>query len=113
MESTPLTQSVPRTGLAAGLPQLRQSTLSRVVLDNPAARVVCFTLDAGQSIDPHGEPDAELLTVLDGELELTVGDETLTAVAGDLVYLAPGERQGWVATAPTRLYQVILAPGSR
>ena len=111
MEATPVTQSVTGLGLAAALPQLKQSTLSRVVVDNPAARVILFALDAGQSVDPHDEPDAEVVTLLDGELELTVGEGTATVTAGDVVYLAPGERQGWVATRPSRLQQVILAPG--
>ncbi|RLP08937.1 cupin domain-containing protein [Propionibacterium australiense] len=111
MEATPVTQSVTSLGLAAKLPQLTKSTLSRVVVDNPAVRVVCFTLDEGQSIDPHREPDAEVITLLDGELELTVGERTCTVIAGDVVYLAPGERQGWIATKPSRLQQIIVSPG--
>lgn len=111
MEATPVGQSVTSLGLAAALPLLTKSTLSRVVVDNPAVRVICFTLDAGQSIDPHDEPDAEVITLLDGELEMTVGERTCAVVAGDIVYLAPGERQGWVATRPSRLQQIIVSPG--
>lgn len=48
-------------------------------------RTVRLTLDAGESVPPHQHPGREIVFhVLDGEFDLTLGEETLSLEAGDV-----------------------------
>jgi len=48
-------------------------------------KTVRLTLDAGESVPPHDHPGREIVCYLvDGELELTLGDDTHRLTAGDV-----------------------------
>lgn len=110
---TPTAQSATLTGVLAELPVTKESTTSRVLLDNPLVRVVYFSFDTGQLLTEHTSPRAVVVTVLSGSLEFTVGttgDRTAQLVAGDAVYLAPHEPHALVALEPTHLSLVMIDP---
>lgn len=108
MAPTPATQSIIGIGLAARLPTVKASTLSRVAVDNPAVRVIMFSLDEGQELTDHTEPTPEVWTVLEGQVRFTVDGQTSELTAGDVIYLAPGAQRALIATSPARLQHVVL-----
>jgi quercetin dioxygenase-like cupin family protein len=58
----------------------------RAVLFEGEPRTVRLALDEGDRVPPHSHPGRDIVChVLDGELELALGDETVTAEAGDVV----------------------------
>ncbi|QLH83080.1 cupin domain-containing protein [Halosimplex pelagicum] len=56
----------------------------RGVLFEGAPKTVQLALDEGDRVPPHQHPDTEIVCyVVDGEIEMTLGDETVDLAAGD------------------------------
>ena len=67
----------------------------------------------GQGVSLHvHEDEDELVYVIDGEIEVTLGDQTMTATAGVLALLPRGIPHGFtnIGDKPSRILDVIL-PG--
>ncbi len=107
-QRTDLTTSLAVTGLLSKLPVTESSTTSRVVVDNPAVRVVVFAFDAGELLTEHTSPRAVVVQLLDGALRFTVAGVEHPMEPGDVAYLAPGEPHSLVADAPSRLSLVMV-----
>lgn len=105
---TPLEESSAHLGLLDALPVTASSTTSRVVVNNPALRVVVFAFDEGEMLTEHSSPRAVVVQLLDGAMRFTVGDTEHRLAPGDVVYLAPGERHALVADAPSRMSLVMV-----
>lgn len=114
MVRTPTHESVTVSEVIANLPISAEATTSRVVVDTPAIRVVVFAMDAGQELTDHSAPRAVVVQVLSGLVDFSYGGSRSQLGAGDVVYLAPGERHAVVATAPCHfaLTLVDLAPAA-
>lgn len=106
--STDVSTSLAHTGLLAALPVTASSTTSRVVVDNPAVRVVVFAFDEGELLTEHSSPRAVVVQLLDGAIRFTVGEEEHAMEPGDVIYLAPGEKHALVADAPSHLSLVMI-----
>jgi len=63
------------------------STVSRIIAKNSAGNVTLFAFDGGQSLSEHSTPFDALVQVIDGEVELTIGGETVIARVGDVVLM--------------------------
>ena len=109
---TEVNESGVSAGLYAQLPVSAEATTSRVVVSNPLLRVVSFAMDAGQELTDHQSPRAVVVQVLDGQLTFTVGEQASGLSAGDVVYLAPGERHAVLARTPCRFSLVMVEPGA-
>lgn len=105
---TELSTSLAYSQLLHELPITASSTTSRVVVNNPALRVVVFAFDAGELLTEHSSPRAVVVQLLDGAIRFTVGDQEHAMVPGDIVYLAPGERHALVADEPSHLSLVMV-----
>ena len=88
--STPSTESLFRLGLNDALPISDEATTSRVVVNNEILRTVIFTFDTGQLLTEHTSPRAVIVTLLEGEMDFSIGERTERMGAGDVIYLAPG-----------------------
>ena len=108
--STPVSESVVTSGLLEAMPVSESSITSRVVVNNPLLRVVVFAFDAGEMLTEHSSPRAVVVQLLEGRIDLTLGDETSTMSPGDVVYMAPGIRHALVALEPSQLSLVMVDP---
>lgn len=108
MATTELATSLAFSHLLESIPVTPSSTTSRVVVNNPALRVVVFAFDEGELLTDHSSPRAVVVQLLDGAIRFTVGDEEHAMVPGDVIYLAPGERHALVADAPSHLSLVMV-----
>jgi quercetin dioxygenase-like cupin family protein len=106
--STELATSLGFTHLLESIPVTSSSTTSRVVVNNPALRVVVFAFDEGELLTEHSSPRAVVVQLLDGAISFSVGDDEHAMVPGDVIYLAPGERHALVADAPSHLSLVMV-----
>lgn len=95
-------------GLLSDLPVTPQAVTSRVILNNPLVRMVVFAFDTGEMLTDHMSPRAAIVHLLDGEITFTVGAEEHHLTAGDVVYLAPGQRHALVALAPSRMSLIMI-----
>lgn len=105
---TDLETSLAQTGLVASIPITASSTTSRVVVDNPALRVVVFAFDEGELLTDHSSPRAVVVHLLDGAIRFSIDNEEHTLVPGDVLYLAPGATHSLVADAPSHLSLVMV-----
>ncbi|MDD6462289.1 MAG: cupin domain-containing protein [Bifidobacteriaceae bacterium] len=103
MATTPVSHSAVITGINGKLPIIDEATTSRVVVNNAVLRHVIFTFDKGQLLTDHASPRAVIVNILEGAFDFTVGGVKHTVSAGDVVYLAPGERHALVALEPSRM----------
>ena len=108
MATTPVTESLFRLGLNEALPISEEATTSRVVVNNELLRTVIFTFDAGQLLTEHASPKAVVVTLLEGEMDFSVGERTERMSAGDVIYLAPGERHALTAVTACRMQLVMV-----
>lgn len=108
MATTPMTESQVMRGLRDELPIPTEATTSRVVVNNEVLRVVVFAMDAGQELTEHTSTRAVTVQLLEGELDMTVGDRQHSLGAGDVVYLAPNERHALVARSGCRFTLVMV-----
>ena len=63
------------------------SVVSRTLAKRNGGTVTLFAFDQGQSLSEHTVPFEALVQVLDGEVELIIGGETLVAKAGESVLM--------------------------
>jgi quercetin dioxygenase-like cupin family protein len=108
VRSTELSTSLAHTGLLPSIPVTASSTTSRVLVNNPALRVVVFAFDEGEMLTDHSSPRAVVVQLLDGAIRFTVGDDEHAMAPGDVIYLAPGERHALVADVPSHLSLVMV-----
>lgn len=92
MSTTPLEESSFHTELLEQLPILPEATTSRVVVNNPLLRHVLFSMDEGQVLTEHSSSRSVIVNILSGTIEFSIGSEVKALEAGDVVYLAPGDR---------------------
>ena len=85
-------------------------TLSPVVLQSEhEARAVLIGLHAGQELGDHEVKERAWIVVLEGEIEIESGGQTMTAGPSTLVAFAPGERRTVRSSGVARIL-LLLAP---
>jgi quercetin dioxygenase-like cupin family protein len=63
------------------------STVSRIIAKNSAGNVTLFSFDEGQSLSEHSTPFDALVQVIEGEVQLIIGGETVVARGGEVVLM--------------------------
>jgi quercetin dioxygenase-like cupin family protein len=86
-------------------------TRSPVVLHSRegAERAVLIGLRPGESLGDHGVKESTLIVVLDGEVRIDAGEESVEADAGTLLHFDPDERRSVTSGGGARLL-VLFAP---
>ena len=108
MSVTAATESLFCLGLNEALPVSEEATTSRVVVNNDVLRTVIFTFDAGQLLTEHASPRAVVVTLLEGEMDFSIGERKERLGAGDVIYLAPGDRHALTAVTACRMQLVMV-----
>ena len=87
-----------------------EGTRDPIVLhsDN-GARAVLIVLSPGQSLGEHQVKENTWITVLDGEVEVSAGGETITVGHGTMARFEPDERHSLRSADGARLL-LLLAP---
>lgn len=63
------------------------AVVSRTLMANDAGTLTLFAFDVGQALSEHSAPFDAIVQVLDGRLELTIGGQSVTAGAGQMVVM--------------------------
>lgn len=84
-------------------------TVSPVVLHSDEARAVVIGLHAGQELGQHEVKERAWLLVVEGEVQIEAGGESLVAGAGTLATFAPEERHSVRSDQGARVL-LLLAP---
>ena len=80
----------------------RENRTITIRVDQPGLSVFEIEFDETFAVDPHTHDDhVDSFLVLDGEVEFTVGDDTVRAGPGMLIAAPPGTRHGFRSAAGT------------
>jgi quercetin dioxygenase-like cupin family protein len=67
------------------------SVVSRTIIKKGTGTVTIFAFDQGEGLSEHTAPFDAMVTILDGEAEITISGETITANAGELIIMPANE----------------------
>jgi len=80
-----------------------------VLHSDDGARAVLLVLQPGQSLGDHQVKENAWVTVLDGEVEISAGDQTISGSRGTMVRFEPDERHAITSADGARVL-LLLAP---
>lgn len=84
------------------------SIVSKTMADNESFKATLFGFAQGQSLSEHTVPQHALLFFITGEVELTLGGNTVTAQANSWVHMEPGLAHSLTANMPTTMLLITL-----
>ena len=70
------------------------SIVSKTVCANNNSSLTLFAFDEGQSIAAHSAPVDAVVQVVEGQVEITISDETFHLKEGDTILMPKGEPHG-------------------
>jgi quercetin dioxygenase-like cupin family protein len=84
------------------------SVVSRTLVDEDQGTLTVFAFDKGQTLSEHKTPFDAYAIMLDGEAELTIGGETVTADAGQIVRMPANVAHSVHAPEPFKMMLVMI-----
>jgi quercetin dioxygenase-like cupin family protein len=81
----------------------------QVLSSDEETRAIAILLPAGEQLQEHQVHERAYVVVLDGEVEIDQGAETVTGGCGLLAHFEPGERRTIRALSDARIV-LVLAP---
>jgi quercetin dioxygenase-like cupin family protein len=63
------------------------SVVSRTLFDKKAVTVTLFAFDGGQGLSEHTAPYDALVTIIDGEAEVTIASKPFRLTAGEMIIM--------------------------
>ncbi|MFW5775052.1 MAG: cupin domain-containing protein [Chitinivibrionales bacterium] len=63
------------------------SVVSKTLIDKGIGNITLFSFDTGQGLSEHTSPFDAVVLILDGESEITIGGETQTVAAGQMIIM--------------------------
>jgi quercetin dioxygenase-like cupin family protein len=96
------------TDLATQLPLPEDGTLSRVLYRDDRLRVVGFAFATGQELTEHTSALPVIIQVVQGRLDLVLGDEKTEATPGSWIHLPARLPHTVRATEPTIMLLTML-----
>lgn len=88
--------------LLAAAPIVPEANVSRVLHEANGCKIVLFAMDVGQMISAHTVRFPALIQVLDGQLEVTIGEEPRPVGPGEVQLLPDSVPHGVRALSPSR-----------
>jgi quercetin dioxygenase-like cupin family protein len=85
----------------ANLPQ--KGILSNVLHKDASANITLFGFAAGEELSAHSAPTPAVLYFLEGEAEVQLGDDTVSAKPGSFVFMPPMLTHGISAKTPVKM----------
>jgi len=80
--------------------------LSNVLHKDKHVNITVFGFAAGQELSAHSAPTPASMYFLEGEAEVRLGDDTVSAHAGSFVYMPPSLTHGIRAKSPVKMLLV-------
>ena len=82
--------------------------LSRTLFSDEHVKVLAFGFDAGQELSEHTVSTPAILHIIQGEADLTLGDDSMEATAGAWVHLPPNLRHSVHAKTPVVMLLLLM-----
>ncbi|GBG55716.1 cupin [Sporomusaceae bacterium FL31] len=82
--------------------------VSLTLVQNDTVSLTLFAFSKGEAISTHSAPGDALVYIIDGETEITIGGETLTARTGETVVMPANIPHGLEAVADFKMLLVVV-----
>jgi quercetin dioxygenase-like cupin family protein len=63
------------------------SVVSKTIIKKPTGNITLFAFDKGEGLAEHSSPHEALVQILDGEVEITIGETAYTVRQGESIIL--------------------------
>jgi len=63
------------------------AVVSRTLIDKPTGTVTMFSFDAGQGLSEHTAPFDAMVSIMDGEAEVSIGGEPHIVGTGEMIIM--------------------------
>jgi quercetin dioxygenase-like cupin family protein len=105
-------QSNPEKGTAFNLEQYVDyasgSVVSKTLLKKEIGNITLFAFDKGQGLSEHTAPFDAVVHILDGEAEITIGGQTQTVAAGEMLIMPANISHALQAETPFKMLLVMI-----
>jgi quercetin dioxygenase-like cupin family protein len=85
--------------------------LSRVLHKDETVNVTLFGFSAGQELSAHSAPTPAILYFLEGEAEVLLGEDKVSAQAGSFIHMPPMLPHGISAKSPVKMLLIQIKTG--
>jgi len=99
-------------GLADLVAYSAKSVVSRTIGECPTGTMTLFAFDTDQGLSEHSAPFDAFVHVIDGEVELTIGGETLRACQGQMVIMPANVPHAVRAVTPFKMLLTMFRTGT-
>lgn|SRR5574340_415444 len=82
--------------------------LSRTLYNDERLKVVLFGFSEGQELSAHTAPMPAVIQILEGEAELTLGQDKMPAAAGAFIRMPPQLNHGIMARTPLKMLLLMM-----
>jgi quercetin dioxygenase-like cupin family protein len=98
--------------LAAVAQPLTRGIYSRTLHRDDHVAITYFSFAPGEGLSEHTSTKPAVVQILRGEAVLTLGDDTVEAKAGSLVYMAPSLQHSILAKTDVQLLLTLIKSSS-
>ena len=84
------------------------SVVSRTLIKKSAGTVTLFAFAAGEGLSEHTAPFAALAHIIEGEAEITVGEERRAVSMGEIIILPANEPHALHARRPFKMMLTMI-----
>jgi quercetin dioxygenase-like cupin family protein len=84
------------------------SVVSREIVSRPTGTATLFAFDAGQGLSEHTAPFDAMVSVLDGEVEITISGKKHLLKAGDMIVMPANEPHALKALTKFKMLLVMI-----
>lgn len=88
------------------------SIISRTVYSDNEVKSILFAFAAGQELSEHTSSQTAILYFVQGEADLTLGEDTMTAQTGTWVHMPPHLPHSILARTPVIMLLLMFKPTS-
>lgn len=82
--------------------------VSRTLAQGKALSITLFAFDKGEEISSHSSGGDAMVYVLDGETEITIGEEKFTVKKGETIVMPAGVPHALLATERFKMFLVVV-----
>ncbi|MCY6484210.1 cupin domain-containing protein [Clostridium aestuarii] len=84
------------------------TVISRTLSQGKASSVTLFAFDKGEEISSHSSNGDALVYILDGESEITVGDEKFMVKKGETIVMPAGIPHALLAVEKFKMFLIVI-----
>jgi quercetin dioxygenase-like cupin family protein len=86
--------------------------LSNILHNDEYVNITAFGFAAGQELSAHSAPTPAVLYFLEGDAEVRLGDDTVSAQTGSFVYMPPMLTHGICAKSAVKMLLIQIKAGA-